>query len=46
MPYEELLNIVAQHGIPKAAELLNESYQSVKGRYYSAKKKLTNTNNL
>lgn len=44
MPYEELLNMVAQHGIPKAAELLNESYQSVKSRYYSAKKKLTNTN--
>lgn len=42
MPYEELVNMVAEHGIPKTAELLGESYEAVRSRYYTAKKRLTN----
>lgn len=42
MPYEELVNMVAEHGIPKTAELLEESYEAVRSRYYTAKKRLTN----
>lgn len=42
MPYEDLVNMVAEHGIPKTAELLEESYEAVRSRYYTAKKRLTN----
>jgi hypothetical protein len=42
MPYEELLALVKEHGIRKTSELLNESYEGIRTRYYTAKKKLTN----
>lgn len=41
-PYEDLISMVAEHGIPQTAKLLEEPYDVVRSRYYSAKKKLTN----
>jgi hypothetical protein len=41
-PYDELLKLVAEHGIPETAKILNQSYDGVRSRYYSAKKNLTN----
>jgi len=43
MPYDELLKLIAEHGIRGTSELLNEAYEGIRSRYYTAKKKLTDT---
>lgn len=40
MPYEDLIAMVQQYGLIKTSEILNESFEATKSRYYSARKKL------